>query len=150
MDAVTYPDENVQRFINENLIPLRIPADSKPYADDFRVKWTPTLVTLGPDSEEHHRTVGFLPPQELIPSLLLGMAKFHFDHDRFHEAKELLSRLDAEYGESDAAPEALYLAGVCGYKASHDVTPLKQAYEGLASRFPDNEWTKRAAPYRLL
>lgn len=150
MDTVTYPEGKVAQFIEENLIPLRIRSDSKPYPEKFNVKWTPDLVILGPEGREHHRTVGFIGPEELIPSLLLGIAKYHFDHDRFAEATARLEQLLAEYGRSDNTPEAIFLSGVCGYKQSHDPKPLKAAYERLSADFPASEWTKRAYPYRLL
>ena len=76
MDAVTYPDSGVISFISDNLIPLRVASDAKPLSDDFNVKWTPTLITLSPDGKEHHRTLGFLEPKDLIASLLLGKGKY--------------------------------------------------------------------------
>ena len=150
MDAVTYPEAGVIGFIEENFIPLRVPFDAQPHAADFNIKWTPTVITLGPDGKEHHRTVGFLGPDELIPSLLLGRGKFHFDHDRFAEALESLNSVVANYPKSDSAPEAIFHSGVCQYKSSNNPKPLKEAYEKLNAEFPANEWTKRAYPYRLL
>ncbi len=150
MDAVTYPDHRVIEFIQSHMIPLRVPFDDKPLSADFNVKWTPTLVTLDPEGKEHHRTVGFLAPEELIPSLLLGIAKSHFDRERFDEALSTLDRLRTDYPNSDSAPEAIYLRGVSKYKSTHDPKPLKGAYEQLQARHPSSEWTKRAYPYRLL
>lgn len=150
MDAVTYPESTVVRFIEENFIPLRVPFDSKPLSGKFNVKWTPTLITLGPEAQEHHRTVGFLGPEELIPSLLLGLGKYHYENDRFAEALSRFEQLVEGYGQSDSTPEAIFLMGVCRYKQSQDAKPLKAAYEKLSADFPDSEWTKRAYPYRLL
>ena len=150
MDAVTYPDDKVISFINENMIPLRVPFDTQPFSTDFNIKWTPSLTTLDPDGKEHHRTVGFLAPQELIPSLLLGIGKSYFETDRFDEALASLDKLLGEYPKSDAAPEAVYLRGVCRYKSTNDPKPLKAAYEQLEAEHPASEWTKRAYPYRLL
>ncbi|MHB1014515.1 MAG: hypothetical protein ACYC2W_04435 [Desulfurivibrionaceae bacterium] len=150
MDTVTYPESKVVRFIEENFIPLRVSFDSKPHSEKFNVKWTPTLITLSPEAQEHHRTVGFLGPEELIPSLLLGLGKYHFENDRFDEALGRLEQLVDGYGQSDSAPEAIFLVGVCRYKRSHDAKPLKEAYEKLSAAFPNSEWTKRAYPYRLL
>jgi len=64
MDAVTYPDKKVIQFIRDSFIPLQIPHNAKPESTDFNIKWTPTLITLGPDNREHHRTVGFLDPDD--------------------------------------------------------------------------------------
>jgi hypothetical protein len=150
MGAVTFPDAKVIAFIKQNLIPIRLPHDHKPLAEQFQVKWTPALVTLDTEGKEHHRTVGFLSPEELIPSLLLGKAKIDFDHEDFAKALVSLEALLKDYPKSGAAPEAIFLRGVCGYKSTHTPKPLKEAYEKLAAEYRDSEWTKRAYPYRLL
>lgn len=150
MDAVTYPNPEVIHFINDNLIPLRVPFDAQPTATDFHIKWTPTLITLGEDGIEHHRTVGFLAPEELIPRLLLGSGKYCFDNDQFTEALAFLEKIILSYPKSDSVQEAIYLAGVSRYKSTHDPKPLKDAYEKLHQGYPESEWTKRAYPYRLL
>jgi len=150
MDAVTYPDARVISFVNENMIPLRVRFDDQPLATDFNVKWTPTIVTLDPEGKQHHRTVGFLAPEEFIPSLLLGIAKVYFDIDRFDVALAKLEKLLSDHPTSHSAPEALYLRGVSLYKGTDDPKPLKQAYEKLQDSYPDSEWTRRAYPYRLL
>jgi len=150
MDAVTYPDIKVIEFINQHIVPLRVPADSKPLSDEYTVKWTPTIITLDADGRAHHRTLGFLPPDELIPSLYLGIAKSCFDVDQIDKAIVYLDNLLTEYPKSDFAPEAVYLQGVCRYKSTHDAKPLKEAYEILGKRYPSSEWVKRAYPYRLL
>jgi len=150
MGAVTYPNEKVVEFILKNLIPVQVKSDAQPIATDFNVKWTPTLITLDPEGKEHHRSVGFLPPEELVPSLLLGIAKCYFDRDRFAEALASLDKLLADYPKSDAAPEAIFLRGVSRYKSTHDPKPLREAYGKLQSEYPSSEWTKRAYPYRLI
>jgi len=150
MAAVTYPNPKVVTFIHETMIPLQVRFDVQPIASDYNVKWTPTIITLDADGKEHHRTVGFLAPEELIPSLLLGVAKIYFDADAFDNALNNLNRILAEYPDSNASSEAIYLRGVCLYKSTHDAKPLKEAYEKLNARDPKDAWTKRAYPYRLL
>ncbi|RJX27627.1 MAG: hypothetical protein C4531_13470 [Desulfurivibrio sp.] len=150
MDAVTYPNEKVIEFINNNMIPVRLPADAKPWSEDFNVNWTPTIITLGADGREHHRTLGFLAPEELIPSLMLGIAKIYFDAGQFEESLKGLAALLVEYPKSDAVPEAIYLQGVNRYKNTHEAGPLKAAYERLLAEHASSEWTKKAYPYRLL
>ncbi len=150
MDAVTYPDDRVTDFIQNTLIPLRISFNAQPFASQFNLKWTPTLIVLDSLGKEHQRTVGFLPPEELIPSLLLGIAKSHFDQERFNEALSMLEKIISDHPGSGSAPEAIYLRGVCGYKNTHNPKPLKEAFEYLQTHYPSSEWTKRAYPYRLL
>ena len=150
MDAVTYPDKKVVEFINRSLIPLRVKSDSIPLSKEFNVTWTPTLITLDEDGKEHYRTVGFLSPPELISSLLLGMAKIYFDAGQFEACLAKLEEIISRYPKSKAAPEAIFLRGVSGYKNTHDPKPLKEAYSKLQSEYPGSEWADRAQPYRLL
>ncbi len=149
MGAVTYPDTKVAEFVTSRMVPLQVQADS-PLAADFKVKWTPTIVVLDYYGKEHHRTVGFFPPEEFIPNLLLGIGKIDFDIDQFNDAILNLDQLLAKYPKSDAAPEAIYLRGVARYKSSHNAAPLKEAYEKLKANYPASEWTRRAEPYNLL
>jgi thioredoxin-related protein len=150
MDAVTYPDADVINFINGNTVPLRVNFDAKPLSTEFNVKWTPTVITLDRDGKEHHRTVGFLAPEELIPSLLLGTAKVHFDSDQFETAITALEKILSGYPKSDSVCETIFLRGVSLYRSTGDPKPLKECYERLKTEYPDNEWTKRAYPYRLI
>jgi tetratricopeptide (TPR) repeat protein len=150
MDAVTYPNLDVIRFIQGHMVPVRLPFDAKPEADDFKVKWTPTLIILDHDGVEHHRITGFLAPEELLPMMLLGIGKAHFEREAFTEAIRSLDALLKDYPKSDSAPEAIYYRAVSQYKSTHSAEPLKEAYQKLHADYPLSEWTKRAAPYRLL
>ncbi len=150
MGAVTYPDAKVIEFIERYLIPIQVLSSSQPLSTDFNVQWTPTLIILDPEGKEHHRVIGFLPPEEFIPVMLLGIAKSHFDKGNFDQALSILEKLLTDYPGSNAAPEAIYLRGVARYKRSHDPKPLKEAYEKLQAEYPASEWTKRSYPYRLL
>jgi tetratricopeptide (TPR) repeat protein len=150
MGAVTYPSEKVAEFVEKHMVPIQVLFDAQPLATDFKVKWTPTVITLDEEGNEHHRTVGFLSPEEFIPSLMLGIGKAHFDREKFEASMDLFDRLLKAYPRSEAAPEAVYLRGVAQYKSSHNAKALKEIYERLQAEYPSSEWTKRAQPYRLL
>ena len=144
MDTVSYPDKKIIEFINNSLISLRVRYDAQPMATDFNLKWTPTLIILDKEGKEHHRTVGFIPAEELIPSLLLGIAKVHFDLNEFKDALSRLEKILSDFPKSGSAPEAIYLKGVCLYKDTKNPKGLKEAYEQLQAKYPEGEWTKRA------
>ena len=150
MDTVTYPEEKVTNFINQHFIPLRVNYDAQPYASDFNVKWTPTLITLDSEGREHYRTLGFLSADELIPSLYLSIGKSSFDSEKLDTALVYFDNLLTEYPKSGFAPEGIFLQGVSRYKSTKNPQPLKEAYEELNMNYPDSEWTKRAFPYRLI
>ncbi len=150
METVTFPEKKVVDFVTENVIPLQVAHDQKPLSEEFNVKWTPTLVILDETGGEHHRTVGFLPPEELMASILLGIGKMHFDREEFKEAIEVLNRVVDEFGSTGAAPEAIFVRAVALFKSTNETSHLKNAYEVLSSKYPESEWAKRALPYRLL
>ena len=79
MDAVAFIDPAVIDFINTNLVPIRVPADDPELGPRYTIKWTPTLLMVDGDGVEQYRTLGFYPPAELIPSLLLGIGKTRFN-----------------------------------------------------------------------
>jgi tetratricopeptide (TPR) repeat protein len=150
MDAVAYPDPPVTEFISANLVPLRILADDRNLAPKFRIKWTPSLLILDAEGVEHYRTLGFFSPQELIPSLLLGMGKAYFNRPDRTKASNCFERIIADYAPSFQVPEAIYLKGVSQYIETHDVAHLIGIYDRLAADYPGTQWSMRADPYRLL
>ena len=150
MDAVAYPDPAVIEFINNNIIPLRIPSNDPELGPDYHIKWTPSLLILDRFGLEHYRMLGFFWPQELIPSLLLGMGKAYFDRPARREAIAFFDRIIVEYPQSFQVPEAIYLKGVSSYIESHDVGNLIGIYERLSAEYPGDQWLMRADPYRFL
>ncbi|HBG05495.1 MAG: hypothetical protein A2075_21075 [Geobacteraceae bacterium GWC2_58_44] len=150
MDAVAYINPAVIGFINENLIPVRLQASDPVFGPKFKVKWTPTLLLLDAEGTEHYRTLGFYPPQELIPSLLLGMGKAKFDQPDRPAACGYFEQILADHATSTLAPEAVYLNGVSRYIETHDVKSLIGIYDRLLDDYPNSPWLTRADPYRFL
>lgn len=150
MDAVTYSSEEVINFVKEHLIPLRIDINKKSSYDEYNAIWTPTLLILDYQGHEVQRTVGFLDPDNFIALMHLGIAKVRFTVGEFDAANMYFKRLIERYPENCAVPEATYFSGVNLYKQKNDPSQLKIAYEKLLSSYPNNIWTKRASPYRLI
>ena len=114
MDAVTYPDRRTVEFINKNFVAFRVDANqATQLVIRFEVQYTPTVIILDGDDKEHHRSVGYLPPEEFIPQLMLGMAKSKFNRDKCFQSLEILRRLLSDYAGSKAAAEAAELKRAC-------------------------------------
>jgi thioredoxin-related protein len=89
------------------MVAVRVYTNSLPqWATRFTIQYTPTVITLDGDGKEHHRTVGFLPPEEFIPSLMLGIGKAHFEAKEFTKARAILEWLLTEFPRSQAASAA--------------------------------------------
>jgi tetratricopeptide (TPR) repeat protein len=151
IEKVTFSNEKVIEFINKNVVPLHIVApESQDIVKNFNLKRTPMWLILDSEGVEHHRTIGFFPPEEIIPSMMLGIAKAHFDQGQFDQALSTLEKLFAEYPEDDSIPEAIYLQGGIRFKSTRDRRYLRESYEQLRANYPTSAWTKRAYPYRII
>lgn len=153
MNTGPYSDEKVQRFISQEFIPHRAQCfwdKPTPLMRQYRIQWTPTFVVHSPDGEEHHRFVGYVPPDDLIAQLGLGIGKIHFESGRFAEAIERFQTVIERHPNAGAAPEAVFLVGVAGYKHLHEPKELRRAYERLKGSYPESEWARRAEPYSAI
>jgi len=150
MGAVTYPNDKVLKFVDDSFVPVQIQVSNAALMNQFKVNWTPTIIVLDADGNEVHRVVGFLPPEEFIPTFMVAKGKWHFNTEVHPEAQGIFDGALRDYPDSAAAAEAVFFMGVSRYKQTHDPKPLREAYETLTARFPGSEWTKRAAPYRLI
>ncbi len=74
MGAVTYPDQDVAKFVDLNFIPVQIETSEKNKAlmEKYGVTWTPSIFVLDADGKVHYSTVGFIPPEEFVPTFLVG------------------------------------------------------------------------------
>ncbi len=136
----------MSRFISEHFVPVKIHIKERPQDfGRFKAEWTPTLIVAEPDGTERHRSVGFLPADDLLAQLDLGLGKAAFSRGQFQQAREAFQSVVEHYPQADAAPEAVYWAGVSAYKASGSADSLKQAAIQLRQKYPQSEWTKKAS-----
>ena len=137
--------------MEKSFIPLQIDFNkNKALVNRFSVKWTPTIIVLDVNGDEHHRFIGFLPPEDFIGQIVLGKGKAEFDLENFEQAIQCFQELLVRYPKTDAAPEAQYYLGVAKYKASHDPKELKSNLEILQREYPNSEWSKKAQVYALI
>ena len=124
--------------------------DALPLSKEFTVKWTPTHIILDTKGKEHSRNVGFVPPGEMIPLLILGMAKTCCDLDDLDQAIADFDQIIETFPRTHSAPEAVYLRGVSRYLATHHPKHLIEIYEQMQAQYPQSVWAHRCSPYRLL
>jgi hypothetical protein len=94
MNTGPYSSEVVQKYIEEQFIPVKSECFWDKRTDlmkRFAVKWTPTLLVLDAEGEEHHRVVGYVPNDDFLAHLELGLGKIAFDRDRYAEARTISS-----------------------------------------------------------
>ena len=150
MNTGPYSSQEVKKYIEERFIPVKSECFWDKRTDlmkRFAVKWTPTLLVLDAGGEEHHRVVGYVPDDDFLAHLELGLGKIAFDRDRYAEAGDHFQAVVDRHPEAGAAPEAVFLHGVADYRKTHDAKPLRRAYDILSERYPQSEWARRSRPY---
>ena len=145
-----WPDERVARFVAENFAPARVhvkddAAAFKTYGEKYAAQWTPTILELDSEGVERHRIEGFLPADDFLAQLMLGLARIHFQEQKWEDAQKMFRKVYEELPETDAAPEALYWVGVARYKESGDPTALKETARAFSTRYTDSSWAKKAS-----
>ena len=148
-----YPDERVARFITENFIPARVhvreqAADFKRFGERYGAQWTPTILVLAPDGTERHRVEGFLDAEELLAQLALGLAHSDFKDEKWDDAERRYREVVEQFPGTDAAPEALYWAGVARYKGTNNASALADTAHAFGDRYQDSTWAKKASVWK--
>jgi hypothetical protein len=150
MNAGPYSDEKVQKFIEEEFIPLK----SQCFWDKrtelmkkFDIKWTPTLLIHDSEGKEHYRFVGYIPIDDFLAHLKFGKGKVFFNHYRYDQAIAQFKTVIEQHPNAGVTPEAIFYLGVAEYLKTHDPKALRRAYDTLTSKYPQSEWTRRAQPY---
>ncbi len=148
-----WPDPRVQRLLDEHFVPVRVHV--KDQAEQFQklgvrygAQWTPTTLVLSPDGQERHRIEGFVPADDFLAQLSLGLGRMDFDEGRFEEAERRFRGVLERHPTSDAAPEAVYWAGVSRYKATNDAGALKETAKAISQRYPGSPWAKKASVWK--
>jgi TolA-binding protein len=100
---------------------------------------------LDPDGVEQYRIEGFLPADDFIAQLALGLAHAAFKRQDWAEAARRFSEVAARHGSSDAGAEAQYWTGVARYKESGDPKHLAETADAFSQRYQNTPWAKKAS-----
>jgi len=148
-----YSDPRVVEFIQQNFIPVRVHVrenrdEFKRLGERFNAQWTPTTLIVDSDGNERHRIEGFLPADDFLAQLNLGLAKSAFARGNFSDAEQLYRGIVEKFPNTDAGPEALYWAGVSRYKGTGDASALGETARAFSSRYTDTSWAKKASVWK--
>ena len=148
-----YPDDRIARLIAENFIPARVhvkdqAADFKRFGERYNAPWTPTIIFLDPDGVERHRIEGFLPNDDFLAQLMVGLGQLAFRRGDFAAAERWFQRVVDTLPKTDAAAEGQYWAGVSRYKGSGDPAALGATAKAFSERYQDSLWAKKASVWK--
>jgi outer membrane protein assembly factor BamD (BamD/ComL family) len=109
------------------------------------VQWTPTVIVADPEGRERYRFEGYLPAEDFLAQLELGLGKSAFANGDFAAAERYFRDVATKFPKSDTAPEALYWMGVSKYKRTNDAGALKETAQAFRSQYRDSQWAKKAS-----
>jgi TolA-binding protein len=141
-----YPDERVSALIGQRFVPIKVHVKENPEGfKRFSAQWTPTMIVADPDGTERYRFEGYLPPEDFMAHLALGLAKAAFARSDWTKAEQGFQTVLDRHPQSELAPEALYWAGVSRYKGTGDAGALRETARAFESRYTDSSWAKKAS-----
>lgn len=148
MDAVTYPNPESERLLNERFVPLRLPLAEQPeLARTFDVHWTPGLVVLDDQEKVHYQAFGYHPPEDFQHLLRVARGAIDFSRSDYSSALAWFSTAADDVRDSAIKPEAIYWQGVCRYKLG-DRDGMGWAWSRLLETYPKSVWARRASVIR--
>jgi hypothetical protein len=141
-----YPEPRVTEFVSKNFIPVRLHVKKHPEAmGRFGADWTPTVMLLDPNGQERHRIEGFLPADDFLAQLELGLGHLYFKTGRFAESEKQFRDVVDKLPNTTSAAEAQYWAGVSKYKGGGDASALTATAAAFKQRYADTDWAKKAS-----
>lgn len=111
----------------------------------FGVDWTPTVLILDANGNVQHKIEGFLPADEFLAQLQLGLGHADFTNGNFLDAERQFRDVCENLSGTDAAAEAMYWAGVSRYKGSNDASALKATAQAFKQKYQNSVWAKKAS-----
>lgn len=145
-----YSAPEVIDYIEGHFSPVRVHVtrnreEFQRLGERFDAHWTPTILLVDGRGRELHRIEGFLPRRDFMSQLALGVAKTSFARQDYAQAAPLFRQVVDEYSDTDAAPEALYWAGVSQYRATDDPNALADTARAFREQYRDSTWAKKSS-----
>ena len=148
-----YSDQQVVDFVEKHFVPVRVHVREQ--KDEFQrlggrysAQWTPTILIVDGDGQERYRNEGFLPKDDLLGQLTLGLGHAAFKRSDYAAAERWFRDVDEEYPRTEAAAEAQYWIGVSKYRRTNDASALKETAQAFKERFQDSSWAKKASVWQ--
>lgn len=148
-----YADPKVASFVSQQFVPVRVHVreqkeEFQRLGRRFTAQWTPTILIVDPSGEARHRIEGFLPKDDFLGQLALGLGHAAFTAGDFGAAERHFREVVDEYPQTEAAAEAQYWAGVSRYKATGDAAALSDTARAFDQRYQDTSWAKKASVWK--
>lgn len=151
MEANTFPDPRVSRFINQHMIPVQFNVKEDVGAPSrHHAQWTPASMYQDVEGNEFRRSYGPLNADQFLAEYWLAHGLRFFHSGQFDKSVEVFEQA-LDYTKSDPLrhPENLYWIGPAKYEATGSVDALMAGFKKLQEIYPGNDWTKKSLQLKL-
>lgn len=151
MEAYTYPDPRVSRFINQHTVPVQFNVKEDVAAPmRHHARWTPAIMYQDVEGNEYRRSFGPLNADQFLAEFSLAHALRAYHSGHFDKSVELFEEA-LEFTKSDPLrhPENLYWIGPAKYEGSGSVEDLMAGFKVLQEAYPDSDWTKKSRQLKV-
>lgn len=150
LEMTTYLDARVAATLNERFIPVMY--NGWQQDENFEslngktmYAFSPLLVTRAADGTELRRTTGYLPPEDMLLELELGLGFNALHLHDWEGAYQILDTAVQKHAGAKNLPEALWWRGVAAYRRSEkSLLELAAAWAPLVREHAGTVWADRA------
>ena len=123
IDAPTYRHPQVAAFVREHLVPVKVFVGGPSDAAGSGPGRTPVVAVGGGGGGPHYRVDAFLPPEDFVAQLALGLGRYRFDRREYAEAARCFEDAARQRPGTATAAQALFWLGVARHSLSHGGRP---------------------------
>jgi hypothetical protein len=146
---VTWSDPRVIEMIGKLVVPFAFEMEDDPaLCERHGIVWRPTVLLADGEGRVGHRVIGYLPGEEMLAQIPLGIGKLRFVQTRWADAEKHFAAVAEEFPGTEAAPEAQYWLGAARYQRERKPNGLTDAWNTLMDRWPASRWAMRASVIR--
>jgi hypothetical protein len=135
----------VVETVVDRFVPVQINTQNeagKPVVERYRQAWTPDIRILDASGFEFSSWMGFLPPAEYVPQLLVSQAMAYLRLQNNERTAGIYQEVLDRSPTSLAAPEAAFFFAIARYKDSHEPADLRgiKGWKRLQTQYPQSVW----------
>jgi outer membrane protein assembly factor BamD (BamD/ComL family) len=106
------------------------------------------VLILDASGTERRRSEGYLPRDEFVAELHLGLGRLAFMQKQWTDAERHYSEVIDRFPKTTGAAEAVYWRGVSRYKRTNDHTALPAIAAEFERQYQQSPWATKASIWR--
>lgn len=134
----TYPDQKVEKDINEWFIPLKLDIiRDREVRRNFGAYWTPSIYFVDSKGNAYYHFNGYLPPEEFRIILRIGLTETIMPRGRYDDIINIIDQDIDDFKNNSLLPKLLIQRELARYIKTKDNSLLRKTLKEVQKDFPD-------------